>query len=360
MSAHKDRARAMFSVAGACLTSVALCGLFTLSGCGSTSNSTGGGGTNTGVTPLAAGGASDVYVIQTSSAGAGSSILDFAAATSGTITPRGTLVLDPTFVVNSVATDSAGKTYVGGYYPSNAVQAAPNRVLVYAQGATGSATPVQTLNVLVQPSAMTVDSAGIIYLASDGVIEEVMPNNTATFFTTSSFLFPTGLAVDTAGNIYVGVLQNTQTGLSGSVQVFAAGSTGSASPVRTISTSGVANGVALDETGNIYTAVDEETSLTGPSVEGAGSLVEYAGGTTGSATPLKTVTVTGSSTLSGVQVDAAGNLYLMNVADSGSGSTLVETPQVLGFAGSVTGNVEPAVTLTSTDWTYSNAGIAVH
>jgi hypothetical protein len=360
MTAQKHRALAKFSAAEVCLTGVALCGFLTLVGCGSSSKGKAGGGINTGVTPLATGGASDVYVIQTSSTGTGSSILDFAPSTSGSGTLKGTLVVDPTFVVQSVASDSAGKIYVGGYYPSQAVGPAFISVLIYAAGATGSATPVQTVGDILTPaSAMAVDSAGNIYLASNGVVEKVMPNNTATFLTTTSFRFVTGLAVDDAGNIYVSALANGQTSLGGSVQVFAADSPESASPVRTITTSGVPYGVALDEAGNIYTTVDVETSLGAPSVEGEGSIVEYAGGTTGSATPLKTVTVTGSSALSGVQVDTVGNLYLMNLTVSASGSSPVD-PQVLGFAGSVTGSVEPAVTLSSSSWTYSGGAIAVH
>lgn len=338
------------------------CGFWGMTGCGSSGGASVGGGGTSGPTPLVAGGASDVFVIQYNSDAGDTSILDFAAGSSGSVAPKSTLVVGSGFVVNSVANDSAGQIYVGGYTPSTDTTFGANYVYVFAAGATGMAAPLQSLQTAVQPWAMTVDSAGSIYLANDGVIEKIMTNNTAIFLNTQSFLFSTGIAVDKAGNIYVSVFQPTQTSLGGSIQVFAAsqGPVMSVTPLRTITTNGIPYGVALDQNGNIYATVDVQTNSGGPYLTSSASVVQYAGGTTGSATPLKTISASVFTDVSGVQVDAAGNLYLLNTITNGTGSSATLTPELLGFAGSVAGSASPAVTLSSSAWNNPGDNLGVH
>ena len=98
---------------------VALCGVFGVTGCGSSGGGSGGGGTGgggglSGGTPLVSGGAKDLYVMQLSSSGDVASILDFAADSGGSLKPRSTLVPPAGFEVESIATDSDGQIYLGG------------------------------------------------------------------------------------------------------------------------------------------------------------------------------------------------------------------------------------------------------
>ena len=362
MNARVFKARPMAGFGRIFLANVVLCGLL---GCGSTSSPNGGGGGTTGPTPLVAGGAGDVFVIQTTPPETGTSILDLAAGTGGNVTPKGRLLVDSDLIVNSIASDSTGRVYVGGYTAETDTQPQRQSISVYAAGATGTATPLQTIYTLIQPMAMTVDSAGDIYaagvaLAHGGTVEEIKPDGTATFFYSSSFALPTGIALDASGNVYVSVLVFTQTTVNGAIQVFAAGSQGTVTPVRTIATNGVAYGVAIDHGGNIYTSVDVQTVAVGYFTTSSASLVEYGGGTTGSSTALKTITANGFGTISGVQVDTVGNLYLLDTFPSSTGGAATLPPEVLGFAGSVAGNTEPAVTLNSSDWTYTGTLLALH
>ena len=57
---------------------------------------------------------------------------------------------------------------------------------------------------------------------------------------------PVGVALDTAGNVYV---SNTYT-----VTVYAPGASGNVAPIRTIESSSQVGGIALDTPGNLYVA----------------------------------------------------------------------------------------------------------
>ena len=117
------------------LLSAMTIGLATLAGCGSSSSGSGGGG---GTIPPASG-AKSVYVVEGSSSGLGGSILNFNVGSQGSIAPASSLTLPSNFEVLSVATDSAGQIYVGGY-------ALPNlEILAYPAGSSGDATPSRTL-----------------------------------------------------------------------------------------------------------------------------------------------------------------------------------------------------------------------
>src|SRR5437879_4414354 len=176
---------------------------------------------------------------------------------------------------------------------------AGNNILVFAAGASGSATPTATI-------------AG---------------GNTG-------LDFPYGVAHDGAGNIYA-----TNSGSSGvgssSITVYAAGANGDAAPIATIRGSNTGLnfplGIALDGAGDIYVANF-----------GASNILIFAAGASGNVTPIATIAVASPCTTYGVALDGAGNLYVTNfgcnnvlIFAAGSGNATL-------IAGGNTGLTDPA------------------
>lgn len=349
---------------------VALCGFVGLVGCGSSSGGSGGGGSTPG-TALASGGATDIYVVQSSTSGVAESILDFAADTNGSVTPKATLTPLAGYTVESIATDSAGELFVG--VASNGANGSPQyQVLVYPGGATGLAEPGRTIEL---PSAggsgflplqMTVRNAELYVMGPNTVgvfaADGLSDGAPLTGFSLPSGSEPLGIAADTQGNVYVATaLQGSTT--TGEILAYAAGLSGNVSPTQTITTQGIPYGVAVDANGNIYTSLNTATlNGAGQPTDSTNQLVEYSGLTSGSLAVVKTIAgaTTGVNFGTGPQIDEAGNLYLVSVATKGTGSNFSETSEIVGFAPTVSGNVAPGVVLSSDDWTESGNQLALH
>jgi hypothetical protein len=101
-------------------------------------------------------------------------------------------------------------------------------------------------------------------------------------------------------------------------------------------------------------------------------IIEFAAGASGNATPTKRISGSATNIVEpeGLAVDAAGNLYY---ADANGGYYSDNTSVLLEvFAPSATGNVAPAASITSPDYTYwvyrppfttteiATTGVAVH
>src|SRR5438552_7737169 len=200
----------------------------------------------------------------------GSSITVYAPGASGNATPTATIAGDNTGLSFpfGVALDGAGNIYVTN---SASSVGGSNSITVYAAGASGNATPAATI-------------AG---------------GNTG-------LDFPTGIALDGTGNIYVGNSGGNIT-VDGSITVYAAGASGSATPTATIASGNtvlsIQQGIALDGAGNIYVANIVSNSIT-----------IYAAGTNGNATPAASIAGgnTGLSLPVGIALEGAGNLYVTN------------------------------------------------
>lgn len=154
------------------------------------------------------------------------------------------------------------------------------------------------------PSDIAVDTAGNVYIGdtSNNQIVTVNPQGVASVLAisglTPALSLPTGVAVDGAGNLYI-----ADTGNSRVVVVSAAGS-GSVVSLGSVTLS-APQGVAVDTSGDIFVADS-----------GNNRIVEVPFG--GSAAVLGIAVSSGSATLSapiGLAVDVSGNLY---VADSGN------------------------------------------
>jgi hypothetical protein len=229
-------------------------------------------------------------------------VLVYAPGASGTQPTR--TITSSSFQVNQggidgLAVDGSGNLYV------SAVLAAPNLgsgVAIFSPAANGDAVPIRVIGgvdtgiIGIGPIPIAVDSAGNVYV-STGFDQE--PESILTFNSSASGNMPPtstiggpattinsirGLALDSAGNIYVSNLPSDPNALQDILE-FSAGSTGNVAPIRTISgsasTISAAGNLALDSAGNIYL-------LNGL------NLLKFAPGATGNVAPIATITTAAS------------------------------------------------------------------
>jgi sugar lactone lactonase YvrE len=196
---------------------------------------------------------------------------------------------------------------------------------------------------LYDPMAIAMDGAGNVYVSNRGA-RSVTVYAAAHFGhgdapirrirgLATGLYGPSGVAIDASGNVYV-ANQGGQRGRADSVNVYAAGATGNVKPMREIRgfKTGLAlpTGVAFDSAGNLYVANITTSGNTG-------SITVYAAGATGDAIPIRTIS--GANTQlafwpSAVAFDASGNLY---VANPTSGAM----PSITVYAPGSNGNVAP-------------------
>lgn len=349
---------------------------FLVTGCGSSS------------APVAA---KNMYVIQAAQTNSveTDSILVFPTTSNGASTPASTVSLPSGFYAYSVATGPKGELYVGGEAGES-----PAQILVFAAGATGSATPVATYTggsgTFDFPDFMTVNDKGQLFVMSDdGSIEGFAADAASTdapvqYITTyqTDDAFSFGIGADSAGNIYVNEVEG------GAIHVFSAGATGAATPARTITgiganTFGFLYGITADALGNVmvanynpaddpYEVVHHSRSIhttaqkfhlrhdssslfqkagvhpNTPSTTAPTGLYVFAADATGAATP--TSAISGSATTvnepESMTADALNNIYYVDF----EGGSLT----FMSFKAGATGNVAPTTSATSTAYTSAN------
>jgi sugar lactone lactonase YvrE len=234
----------------------------------------------------------------------------------------------------SPAASSTGLAPTGEIYVANmAAQGSAGTITVYAASSSGTTneSPLATISGvntgLSQPDGVAVDGSGKIYVSNYGSVA-VAPSvtvyaagpagslNEAPLATISGsgtgLSYPTGVALDAAGHIYV-----LNTG-NNSITMYAANPTGllNEAPIATISgnSTGLSSpaGMAIDATGRIYVANTGQNTVTVYAANPSGTLNEA---------PL--ATIAGSKTTLnmpfGISVDASGRIYVMN--PNGSNST---------------------------------------
>jgi hypothetical protein len=356
--AFKKVSRTILSGAGALL-------LIVLAGCAG-SGSSSGGGTQTGSgNSLATGGATSVYVMQENPSQTATSnystVLSFPAGGNGALTPTTTIIPPSTFIGICVGNDSSGQLYMGGYDNYYG-----DEILVYAAGASGSATPVRTIYLngyAGDPTGITVDASGLLYVATDN--EEILVYSatasgaaTATqtiagYLSTVSYTVPYEIAVDASGNIYA----STATASGGLIVEFAKGATGNPTPTRTITVNGDAfYGIAFDSSGNLYAT---ESSFSGANTA---SIVEFSPTASGAATPTKTITVaapTGQIVIvADIRLDSKNNIYAL-IAQAANISGASATYAVDAYGPSSSGAAAPAAQFTSTSFNDAQPSLAV-
>jgi len=218
------------------------------------------------------------------------------------------------------------------------------------------------------PHGVAVDTAGNLYVAdtdnhrirqiviATGVVTTLAGSGAAAFVdgtgTTAQFNYPIDVAVDTAGNLYVADTGNQRirkivvatgvvTTLAGDGTYGYADGTGTAAQFRS------PYGVAVDTAGNLYVAdtgnqrIRKIVVATGAVTTVAGSTQGYADGT-GTAAQFRSPY--------GVAVDTAGNLYVADSANSRICKIVVATGVVTTLAGSTQGYADGTGTAARFDW----------
>ncbi len=261
-----------------------------------------------------------------------------------------------------IARDASGNLYVADASSDTILKITSAGVVTTFAGGTGSVGSQDgsgTSARFNQPCGVAVDAAGNVYVADTGnaTIRVITPGGVVTTLagsaasrgshdgTGSAALFnqPTGIAVDSVGNVYVADALNAtirKITSSGAVTTLAgsAGVRGETDGAGAGARFNYPCGVAVDAAGNLYVA--DTYNATVRKITPAGTVTTLAGsaGITGA------VDLTGTNALfsqcAGVAVDAAGNVYVADtgnatvrkIAPSGQVTTLAGVAGIAGLA----------------------------
>ncbi len=200
----------------------------------------------------------------------------------------------------AIAVDSHGRIYLADSGGKNMTA----RIAIFSANSDGNVAPIATIagdkTGLADPSGLALDSAGALYVLNDtggddnrGSITVYPPDANGNITPKATIAdgvhdkqtqlnTPKGLALDSAGNIYV-------TNASGidSINIFAAGKFGHVAPMAVISGAhtglNLPHGIGVDSDGKIYVSND------GSDNHGVDSVIVYAPGSRGDASPLATI-----------------------------------------------------------------------
>ena len=282
-----------------------------------------------------------------------------------------------------VAADSAGNVYVADTYNHTIRKVTPAGVvttLAGLAGISGNADGAGSVARFYRPSGPAVDRAGNIYVADNAnhTIRKLTPAGVVTTLaglagrsgnadgngSAARFYYPSGVAGDNAGNLYVSdYINHTIRKLTpaGVVTTLAglAGSPGSADGAGQAARFSYPSGVAVDNAGDVYVADYGNNTIRKATSAGVVTTLAGLAGSSGGADGTKNAARFDCP--SGVAVDSAGNLY---VADSGNNTLrkvtpagVVTTPAGLaGYSGSADGTGNAARFQSPFSVTMDNAG----
>jgi sugar lactone lactonase YvrE len=231
-----------------------------------------------------------------------------------------------------VAVDGAGNVYVADSFSSTVRKVTAGGVVTTLAGTAGMAGSVDGTGAAARfnsPDGVAVDSAGNVYVADtvNATIRKVTAGGVVTTLAGTAemagsmdgtgaaarFNSPDGVAVDSAGNVYVADRSNDtiRKMTAGEVVTTLAGTTGM---IGTVDGTGAAarfrfpQGVVVDSAGNLYVADSSNQTIRKVTAGGVVMTLAGAGGMVGS------VDGTGAaarfSLPSGVAIDGAGNVYV--------------------------------------------------
>ncbi len=185
------------------------------------------------------------------------------------------------------------------------------------------------------PYGLTVDASGNLYVADHSSIRKVSPVGVVTLVTKSSAKFPFDVAVDASGNVFVSDHKDHRirkinpdgvvTTLAGSTEGYADG-TGAAAQFN------LPTYLAVDTSGNVF--VSDQKNHRIRKINPDGVVTTLAGSTKGYADGIGPVAQ--FSTPTGLDVDAAGNVYVAD-GDNNRIRKVSTTGVVTTLAGSTNG-----------------------
>lgn len=293
--------------------------------------------------PVTTGGAAPavtnaLYVIQPPSASlqSPSYVLEYAKDATGNAEPISQITGPSGVLFDQIAVDAAGNLFVQGFRNVNS----EFDIYIYPAGATGTATPSAIIP-HTNANALWVDAAGKLYTVGSNVTDAIRVYDSTTpgaaplrtITPTPAIISAQAITTDSSAGIYV---LNLGMGQTGAIFVFSSSAIGATSPLATISGPATGllapQGLAVDSAGNIYVGSFDSTKL-------AGSILVFAPGSTGNVTPVRIIS--GPNTLLGpiedLRLDQAGTLYV-NSARPGRVSF---GAHILTFASGASGDVAP-------------------
>jgi sugar lactone lactonase YvrE len=261
--------------------------------------------------------------------------------TSATPSPTPTPTVAPTAAPTASGSPNASGTALPAgekiYVVNHGLLGDSPSVTIYPVAATGAATPLATIagnnTLIAQPFFDVVDAKGTLYVSNQsqnpgsqtaGYVTEYdaanQSGNVSPSRTITGLHNPEGLGLDSAGNLYVAVVD--------AIDVFAPGASGNATPIRVIggATTTLQNlflggqpaGIALDTAGDVFVTQGPVILEFAPGASGNVAPTNIYGGVNGG-NPATTGPPYGSATLAsalGIAVDSAGNLYAANFNNS--------------------------------------------
>jgi sugar lactone lactonase YvrE len=274
---------------------------------------------------------------------------------------------------HGVAVDSSGNVYIADSFNDRIreiVKATGNIITVAGNGSIGSggdggpATSAQ----LNYPFAAAVDASGNLFFADQGnnrirevvkatgIITTIAGNGTSGYSgdggpaTAAMLNQPTGVAVDSSGNVYIADWHNNRirevvkaTGIISTIAgTGTAGSSGDGGPATSAQLN-YPNGVAVDGSGNVFIG-DSSNNRIREVVKATGTLITFAGnGTVGFSGDGGPATSAQLNYPNGVAVDSSGNVYFTDTYN-------YRIREVLGSSSPYLG------TLSATAWTVNQPG----
>ncbi|MGC1476510.1 MAG: Ig-like domain repeat protein [Terriglobales bacterium] len=225
----------------------------------------------------------------------------------GSVISTGSLILSNPY---QVALDSAGNMYVGDYTGKNVtrIPAGGGNATLVALGTPGGSA-VQNI------TGVAVDGAGNLFIGDhqNSRILVVTPGGVVSVLSITGLSptlgFPTALALDAAGNLYIADFTNGRIVRVSTLVVAGSTSSGLGAVVGTGAftfTGSTLTGMTVDAQGNVYAAARTEnsSSIIKVTTAGVASELSFPGITPAISNP------------QGVAVDAMGNIYVVDTANN--------------------------------------------